>query len=456
MSDNHDTTTDGALRIAVMQKQKLDAIGDSQSQNSDKLEDSIGDTEALLKKLGKDLPKQEQSQLALVKTPAAIPARPWEDILAEAKQVTPEDVTFSDVLSETEIQSVLNRHNSIGRELGWFESLDRFDVAVAVSAGVIAGLIDVLLVKVPKHPGFLGSKASEGGWLSNIIKEKSGQLLPEDTIRHLEKSYKTPYDPAVNSTLSNPVAGLGPRTHRYHSLGHDPWLGFIFGIRDILTGKFTAIDKFGKVIIQRTGSPLAEGETFIIRILEAMKIHLGHLLSDVATPAGLPAPLMPLITFLQFGKIGDKEYTISEVARQMYRAGYDFRHFIASAIPVAITELIIRLSHFIKSKINGIEDDSAFYSRSSLNLRRKLLIANSVGMFINAGKVSVTQNPLSISWAQILAYLWYVAPEVGFMLHGKEGIRAKMVEDNILEGYQNLNSEIDTFLNDQPNFVIQL
>lgn len=455
MSDDREDVLNNAVAVEIMHGRKLINISEQQSQTDSQIGSAIDQSEELLRQLGKMLPPSKPASLRPVESPSLVPVQSWNELVQEARQVIPNNASIHDILTEGEIQQVLNHHASIGDELGWFESLDRYDIALSVSAGAIAGLIDVLLVKVPAHPGFLGSEAHEGGWLSNIIKEKSRQLLPADKIRQLEKAYKVPYDPAVNSSLFRPVAGLGPRTHRYHSLAHDPWLGIIFGIRDILTGEFTAIDKFGKVIIQQTGSPL-EGETFIIRILEAMQIHLGHLLSDVATPAGLPAPLMPLLSFLQFGKIGDKEYTISEVARQMYRSGYDFRHFIATAIPVAMTEFIIRLGHFIRTKQRGDEDESAFYSKSSLALRRKLLVANSVGMLINAGKVSITKNPLAISWAQTLAFLRYAAPELHFILHGKEGIRAKLVEDEILTGYHKLNDDIDNFVNTQTDFVIQL
>ena len=38
--------------------------------------------------------------------------------------------------------------------------------------------------------------------------------------------------------------------HRLYSLGHDPLLGFIVGTLDILTGRMTTIDKFGRILSQ--------------------------------------------------------------------------------------------------------------------------------------------------------------------------------------------------------------
>jgi len=349
---------------------------------------------------------------------------------------------------------VIKRHGAIGKELDWFSSFDRYDLALSVATGVIAGVVDVLLVGVPAHPGFMGSSKSEGGWLSNQMKEKTASLFPPEKIKELERAYKVSYDASTNSTLNVAVDGLGPGTHRFQSLGHDPLLGFIFGVRDILTGEFSGISKTGHLIVQQVTDPLLHGEQLFARILEAMKTQFGHLASDVATSRGLPVPLMPLLQFFQFGKIGNQEYTIGEVVRQMYRSGYDFRHFMASSIPVMITEVIIRLGCFIRSIQAGKTLGESIPSASSITLRRQLLIAHSVATLINAGKVYVTQNPLAISWPQALAFLRYVMPELAFLMYGKEVARAKMVEDEILNEYHSINGELNEFIKSQGDFVL--
>ncbi|WP_288353651.1 hypothetical protein [uncultured Marinobacter sp.] len=460
MSDSGESQTiKDAKRLVKAQRDSTEDLSFRTDNLNTELDKRISETVRTIRQIGNSPPKTLPKAKLSPSGSLIIPARSWEELVEEAKQITPEDVSFDDLLSESEIQAVLQRHESIGKELGWFECLDRFDLTLAVSAGAIAGLMDVLLVKVPAHPGFLGSKGSEGGWLPNKVDELVKKLLPEDQIRVLEKAHKASYDPATNNGLLRRIAGLGPRTHRYQSLGHDPILGFFFGVRDILTGQFTAIDKFGKVIVQQVGEPLLEGEMFLVCILEALKTHVGHLLSDVATPAGLPAPLMPLLSFLQFGKIGNHEYTIAEVARQMYRSGYDFKFSAASGIPVLMTNVIIWLGNFIKDKNNERRKNAIKHEEDSdrkLTTRRQLLIAHSVGMLINAGKVSVTRNPLAVSWVQTLTLLRYVAPEMHFIFKGKEGVRAEMVEDEILSGFHGLNKDIDAFLDTQTDFVIQL
>jgi len=434
---------DEGLRIAALNRRLSKVLAAQQREQREALDASILSSEQLLAELGievssiatqapSNLPPQERRTIAAPKT--------WGQLLAEAGDL-PENVGFEDLLTPEEIQQVNLAHEAIGAELDWSGSLTKLDVATAVFAGAVAGVMDVFLVGIPKSPGFLGSEASEGGWLSNLVKEKFGEAFPKEKISALEKAYKTAYDPSVNSKLSIPIDGLGPRTHRYQSFGHDPLLGFVFGIKDILTGNFTAVSKYGDVITQRVGEPFMPDESFFVRVLEALKLHWGHLQSDVATPAGLPAPLMPLLSFLQFGKIGDKEYTISEVSRMMYRSGYDFRHFVATSIPVAIAELIVRLGHVIQNLHAGKSLKDSIPLASNRTVRRKLIIAHGVATTVNAGKVYFTGNPMAISWAQIMALTRYLVPELRYLMFGKDAEKARMVEEVIWKGYVDIHAQ---------------
>lgn len=431
------------LRVAALNRRLSQAIAAQQRAQREALEATIGTSERLLAELGVDIsslatepvtsvPSRELRAVSVPKT--------WGQLLAESGGHA-ENIGFEDLLTPEEIKQVSAAHEAIGAELDWSGSLTKWDVALAVFAGAVAGAIDVFLVGVPKSPGFLGSEASEGGWLSNFVKEKFGEAFPKEKISALEKAYKTAYDPSVNSKLSIPIEGLGPRTHRYQSFGHDPVLGFVFGIKDILTGNFTAVSKYGEVITQKVGAPFMPDENFFVRVLEALKLHWGHLQSDVATPAGLPAPLMPLLTFLQFGKIGDKEYAISEVARMMYRSGYDFRHFVATSIPVVVAELIVRLGHVVQSLNAGKSLKESIPLASNLTVRRKLIIAHGVATAVNAGKVYFTGNLMGVSWAQILTLTRYLVPELRYLMFGKDAEKARMVEEVIWNGYVDIYAQ---------------
>lgn len=431
------------LRVAALNRRLSEMVAAQQRQQQEALDASIRSSEQLLAELGVDfasIPTQPSATQHSRQLRSAASSMTWGQLLAAAGDLS-DDIGFEDLLTPEEIQQVNAAHDAIGADLNWSGSLTALDVATAVFAGAVAGAIDVFLVGIPKSPGFLGSEASEGGWLSNLVKDKFGEAFPKEKISALEKAYKTAYDPSVNSKLSIPIDGLGPRTHRYQSFGHDPLLGFVFGIKDILTGNLTAVSKYGELITQRTSAPFMPDENFFVRVLEALKLHWGHIQSDVATPAGLPAPLMPLLSFFQFGKIGDKEYTISEVARMMYRSGYDFRHFVATSVPVAIAELIVRLGHLVQSLHAGKSLKEAIPVASNRTVRRKLIIAHGVATAVNAGKVYFTKNPMAISWAQIMTLTRYLVPEVRYLMFGKDAEKARMVEEVVWNGYVDIYAQ---------------
>jgi hypothetical protein len=259
------------------------------------------------------------------------------------------------------------------------------------------------------------------------MKKVVGKLVPEDTLHRLEKNYRVCYDASTSSGLDTPVAGLGPGTHRFQSLGHDPILAWVFGVRDLLNGQFTSIGKNCQLIVQSSGDPLLVGEAILHRIIEALRLVAGHLASDVATSRGLPAPLMPLLLFIQHGTVGKHGYTVSELARQMYRSGYDFRHFLASSLPVLIIDAIVRLAHFAKVLSNGGDLAAAAPGASHTKLQTQLFIAHTIAAATNAGKICITQNPLAVSWPQWLTFFRYLAPQLRWLLVEEERQRSRHV-----------------------------
>lgn len=58
-----------------------------------------------------------------------------------------------------------------------------------------------------------------------------------------KKFVKTPYDAQDNRNTTINVEGLSSYYHRVLSFGHDPIIGFIAGIFDIVTGRMTTLDK---------------------------------------------------------------------------------------------------------------------------------------------------------------------------------------------------------------------
>ena len=96
----------------------------------------------------------------------------------------------------------------------------------------------------------------------------------------------------------------------------------------------------------------------------------------------------------------------------------------------------------------------AFPNAAHPQLRRQLLIAHGVAGVINAGKVTVTSNPLSISWPLVLTLLRYGMPEMMYLIYGQEKERTKLVETEIMADYRAIHQELDTQLKMLPHIVI--
>jgi hypothetical protein len=227
-------------------------------------------------------------------------------------------------------------------------------------------------------------------------------------------------------------------------VGHDPILGWVFGVSDILAGQFTAVGKDGSVIIQPTvpGGDDAEEITVNIfaKVIDAFRTVGGHMLSDVATPAGLPPPLFVLSQFIQSGEIGG--HNVADIARAMYRSNYDFRHFLAGGLCVGLAEVIVRLAWIVRELGEGKSLKEAMPDASKPRLRSGLLLAHSVGAAVNAGKIAITQNPLALNWAQWLALFRYLVPQMHWLLVEKQNKREVFIQKQLDASWAQFSSEL--------------
>ena len=185
-----------------------------------------------------------------------------------------------------------------------------------------------------------------------------------------------------------------------------------------------------------------------MNLFEAIGRVFGHLLSDVATPAGLPVPLMPLAQFLQFGEIGRHGHTVGEISRIMYRSHYDFRHFLAMSLSPILIEVIVRLCYFAKRRQEGcsVSQSMPFELQGAEpkpKLRTMLFSAHLMATAANAGKIALGQNPLLINFSQWVAFFGYAVPQIHWALVGKENARAQFVQQALDDEWRVLDTELD-------------
>jgi hypothetical protein len=382
-------------------------------QTATQLQAAIDETERLLAEMGEALPGRPPETAVLM--PPLGPCPSFDDLLGASQT----DANLADALTDAEIRRVLADLHAAGDCALGPRSLDLWDLAIAGVAGLLAGVADIVLVALPRHPSVFGP---DGGFLPGAVHKAFANILPQKTIASLEMAFKVPYDHSTNIVGFQVVDGLFPNSHRYHTLGHDPICGWIVGVADALRGTMTTIGQDGVLIVQPTGLPQA-GQSLFMGILGALHRVGGHMLSDVATSMGLPAPLMPLAGLFAKPVFGAHGREFADMVRGMYLKGYDFRQFLAGGIATAIVEVVVRSAWFVRRRREGLTVRDALPAASNRRLRRQLLLGHAVAAAVNAGKIAIIQNPCALNWSQWLALFRYLGPEAWALVHDA-GVRA--------------------------------
>lgn len=336
--------------------------------------------------------------------------------------------TIYDLFTSDEIDENKAYINKLNKDFDAKHKLDSVDITISAIAGIVSAVADILLVGIPAR-SFNGTNA---GALANWVRDFFENRFPPKEMEALgRKSFvKTPYDAQDNRHTKVHIEGLSSYYHRLLSVGHDPILGFIVGVLDIMRGSMTTIDKSGKIVSQVMDVYLERKET---TIFDAIVKQILHLKSDLTTTQGLPAPLMSLFNLCQFGSLGEEKQTVAEIVQGMYYEGYDFIHFCACSIPVMLTEVIVRIGWAFKRYKEGysIKECIPFslQCEKKPKLETMLFIAHSSATAINAGKVAITKNPMAINVSQWFAFGKYAFQELKWQIYNKPNLRHKYVTE---------------------------
>lgn len=397
--------------------------------------------EKILKSRGYDLPQRKDSVAPLNKRRVVV-VRSWNEILEEADKFVVGECEIESIFTEEELQQNKEAVRLMNEEFNQIDYLDKVDVAIGALAGMVGAAVDILMVGIPE-------KTPEGlkaGPLSNYIRDYFDRKFPEEEMQKLanSKESKVPFDAQDNCHTIIRVEGLSAYYHRLLQLGHDPVLGFVFGVADILTGRMTTIDKTGKVVSQVMENYADRKETEIFR---ALAKQIAHFKSDVTTSMGLPAPFMSMFNLLQFGNIGEYDQTIAEIVQGMYYEGYDFIHFCSMSIPAMLVEVIVRMGYAFKR----INEGHAIKDSIPVSLNREkhpklatmLFLGHSAATAVNAGKVAFTENPMAINYAQWIAFTKYSYSQLKWAVMEKPVMRDAYVTGKIYEEMNVVFAEVD-------------
>ena len=409
------------------------------------IETSISDSEKLLTEMGyklnnniKQKSKQKHKQTIIVPS--------WKEMCLEAQKAVCKDVEINELFTKKELQDNELAIKLMSEEYNSIHKLDNIDLTICILAGLLAAIVDILLVGIPKKTN-TGIKA---GKLSDYVRQWFEKEFPKVKMEELANSKisKVSFDAQDNRYTTQYVDGLSAYYHRLLSLGHDPFLGLIFGVLDILSGRMTTIDKKGKMVSQVMENYTDRKESDIFKAIAKQILHFK---SDLTTSMGLPAPFMSLFNLFQFGNVGESEQTIAEIVQGMYFEGYDFIQFCASSIPTMLIEVIVRLSYAFKKIKNGslIKDSIPFSLDREKNpkLSTMLFISHAITSSINAGKVFFKENPMAINYAEWITFAKYSYIQLKWAIFQKPKLKEAYIKGQIQDELNTVYDEINKTYN---------
>ncbi len=241
------------------------------------------------------------------------------------------------------------------------DKCDKYDYLIAVACGAIGGMIDIFLVGAPRD-SILGKWTDDQvdnsvrgfaklcGWTPKP--EKANSVA--SAIGFLETRFKVNYDHRHSGDV-NYLFNMSSKNHHMMSLAHSPdVIGLFFSILNQFTSTASFVSK-GQLVSITTDTFELKGGNFISKIYCGIANWFGHVMSDVSGSsgsrgktgrgAGVVLPFYELFGFCKFGKLNvaqDKQ-DLATIATRAFQEGYDFRFGLATAVPVIITDLSIRL-----------------------------------------------------------------------------------------------------------------
>ena len=426
--------------VLVQQEQELREI--KEKRESIDARGTIDSSIELLKSLGYGDKVAELLPTGGEQKRKVIVLRDWQDIVSDAEQQVGDSCELEDLFTEEELRENSEAIKLINREFNDLHRLDKYDVGIAALAAIVGAIVDIVLVGIPAK----GPDGLEAGPLSDFIRKKFDEAFSPKEMEKLanSKKSKVPFDAQDNRNTTEYVEGLSAYYHRLLSLGHDPLLGFIFGVYDIMHGTMTTIDKSGKIVCQVMENYADRKESDIVSAIAKQIIHFK---SDITTSMGLPAPLMGLFNLLQFGNIGEEELTVAEIVQGMYYEGFDFIHFCSQSMSVIVIELIVRLGYAIKriKEGNKVKDSIPISLNRSKHpkLATMLFIGHIGATAVNAGKVYFTKNPMAINYPQWMAFAKYSYKQLRWAVIQKPAMRKAYVEGILHSELKVITEETD-------------
>lgn len=355
------------------------------------------------------------------------------------------------------------------------DKCDKYDYLTAVACGVIGGMIDIFLVGAPKNT-VLGKWTD--GQVDNAVKGFAKTLgwNPNEAqkgnvgsaIGYLEKKFKVNYDQRYNSDVGN-LFHMSTKNHHIMSLSHAPdILGLFFSILNQFTSSSSFIAQ-GQMITIHTETYELQGSNFISKLFCGIANWFGHIMSDIAGSSGsrgnkgrgtgIVIPFYELFQCCKFGKFNVKnnKQDLATIAVRAFQEGYDFRFGLATAIPVLLTDLSIRLIWSLRRYFQyGRPIKECIPVSSHADLRVMLLFGNGVLCImdgVNAGIHSGGNFLLFFMRLNLIAWLRFIT-----LVLKEVCIRVGITDalQKSINAYKRINEALLLYLNELERIDIEL
>ena len=187
---------------------------------------------------------------------------------------------------------------------------------------------------------------------------------------------------------------FGGSTHRARTFGHDLMM-FPLAIYSLCTGQFIDgyyTDKIYQPVrelVNQWGSAYGS-----MRPDKAILAYIIHMAADFCSTHSLPVPGFGVLAHLPSREI-------RKLVNSMYEDGFNLRHVVIQGIPVACTEILMRIYFWFR------HHSSEFSSEAKKEKRNKLLLmAHSLAMLVNMEKVYFAKDPVLLNLPMLMRVIW--------------------------------------------------
>lgn len=239
--------------------------------------------------------------------------------------------------------------------------------------------------------------------------------------------------------------GMSGKNHREMTLGHDPILGWFFGVINILTDT-TTIKNGRTFIMSRRHRLHFSSETIFTealksayascridrkRLAAAIAKEAIHLESDFFSKAGLPIPVITA--------------TIPDLSSSLYKENYDALCFAKDIGIVAMQAQTAILINFIIGQLHGYFFDAHKYpSREVFEVKTRKIILYSNIIAETSNVISVATRSLlgdasawkHLDFGGLLVLLWRIVKDVDFMYKVREDFVANRFKEIVVGDYE--------------------